>query len=718
MPVEEEPSELEIPRLRAKEYMEDFINPEEFLEEQKRKLESERAKQKKFPPEPVQDVLLFLLENAPLERWERVILGIIREEAYYFVPQMQTKVMNEGWACVASDSLVYTERGLVTMERVVAGDAQKVFDGDRRVDRIYDRNIIRNHPTITVRTRRGFELTGSNNHRVLLDDLRTWKRLDELAVGDRLAISGARELGPSVELSLEWQPESRLSLADVARAAGIDVPRPCAARRRECARPRDAAALALRCSPESFERPARDVQRASIRIPQSVSGELAAFLGYWVGDGHISRVERRLELTTGDRNLALKFKDLAFQLFGLLARIEWDDGRYRVSLRSETLVDFLTDSIGLASGPGAREKHVPQVILRSPPAVVRRFLQGYFDSVADAGSRGVILSSSSKALIQQTQLLLLNFGVLSRITNDEDGTCHLGILGAAAQRFHEKVGFSLDGKTRALEAYLKGHPCCSEEDWSDEVVSLEPGVADVYDISVENSHRYVAQGFINHNSFWHSRLMTERVAEPSDIIDYAENNAGVMGTSGGRLNPYKLGVELFRHIEERWNKGQFGREWDECDDLEQKRHWDLRLGLGKQKIFEVRALYTDVTFIDEFLTPEFCMEQKLFTFDWSSRNERYEIASREFRAVKEKLLFQLTNFGNPYIYVVDANYENRGELLLRHDHRGVDLRTDYAKQTLQALTRVWKRPVVLETVVEGKTTWMRYDGKEHSSKHE
>jgi stage V sporulation protein R len=68
--------------------------------------------------------------------------------------------------------------------------------------------------------------------------------------------------------------------------------------------------------------------------------------------------------------------------------------------------------------------------------------------------------------------------------------------------------------------------------------------------------------------------------------------------------------------------------------------------------------------------------------------------------------------------VVDANYENRGELLLRHDHRGVDLRTDYAKQTLQALTRVWKRPVVLETVVEGKTTWMRYDGKEHSSKHE
>jgi stage V sporulation protein R len=96
--IEEEPSEIEIPRLRAKEYMEDFINPEEFLEEQKQRIEARREKLKKWPPEPVQDVLLFLLENAPLEKWERLILGIMRDEAYYFVPQMQTKVLNEGWA--------------------------------------------------------------------------------------------------------------------------------------------------------------------------------------------------------------------------------------------------------------------------------------------------------------------------------------------------------------------------------------------------------------------------------------------------------------------------------------------------------------------------------------------------------------------------------------------------------------------------------------------
>jgi len=149
-----------------------------------------------------------------------------------------------------------------------------------------------------------------------------------------------------------------------------------------------------------------------------------------------------------------------------------------------------------------------------------------------------------------------------------------------------------------------------------------------------------------------------------------------------------------------------------------KRNWDLRLNLGRKKIFEVRSIYNDVTFIDEFLTAEFAREQKLFSFAWSNRNERYEIESRELRKVKDKLLFQLTNFGSPIIYVEDGNYANRGELLLRHEHQGVDLRADYAKETLVALVRVWKRPVNIATVSDEKPVVMRYDGKEHGSSQE
>ena len=67
----------------------------------------------------------------------------------------------------------------------------------------------------------------------------------------------------------------------------------------------------------------------------------------------------------------------------------------------------------------------------------------------------------------------------------------------------------------------------------------------------------------------------------SEIIDYADRTAGVLATAPGQFNPYKLGVELFRHIEERWNRGQFGKEWEDCDTLEGRRNWDRRMGAGR-----------------------------------------------------------------------------------------------------------------------------------------
>ena len=279
-----------------------------------------------------------------------------------------------------------------------------------------------------------------------------------------------------------------------------------------------------------------------------------------------------------------------------------------------------------------------------------------------------------------------------------------------AEREEQKTKFPAQSEQDVLFFLLEHAPL---ERWERAILGLVREEAYYYVPQMQT--KIMNEGWA---SYWHSRMMTEKVCDATEIVDYAENNAGVMGTSGGRLNPYKLGVELFRSIEERWDKGQFGREWEECDDLEVKKHWDLRLGLGRDKVFEVRALYTDVTFIDEFLTPEFAIEHKMFTYGWSNRNDRFEIETREFQQVKEKLLFQLTNFGNPFIYVEDGNWENRGELLLRHEHRGVDLRTDYARETLAAMVRLWKRPVCLATLLDGKQVLMRYDGKEHSVRHD
>jgi stage V sporulation protein R len=217
-------------------------------------------------------------------------------------------------------------------------------------------------------------------------------------------------------------------------------------------------------------------------------------------------------------------------------------------------------------------------------------------------------------------------------------------------------------------------------------------------------------------SYWHSKIMTEKAMKASEIIDYADNAAGVMATSPGQLNPYKLGIELFRDIEDRWNRGRFGKEWDECDSLEARKNWDKRLGLGRRKIFEVRKLSNDVTFIDEFFTLEFCREQKFFNFNYNERSGNWEIETREFKKVKERLLFQLTNFGQPFIYAEDANFENRSELLLRHHHEGVDLKIDHTRDTLANLYRVWKRPCNLLTRIDGKGKILRFDGRDHSEK--
>ncbi len=214
-------------------------------------------------------------------------------------------------------------------------------------------------------------------------------------------------------------------------------------------------------------------------------------------------------------------------------------------------------------------------------------------------------------------------------------------------------------------------------------------------------------------SYWHEKIMTERALRPSELVDFADHHSSTLAVHPGQLNPYKLGYELFHDIERRWNTGRFGKEYDECDDIARKAAWKRDTGEGREKIFQVRAIYNDMTFIDEFLTEEFCREHKLFTYSLNERNGRYEIADRDFRAVKEKLLFQLTNLGHPFITVVDANFENRGELYLKHRFDGVELRADYAKATMEALYSVWSRPVHVQTQVGDATVVLTYDGSTH-----
>lgn len=52
----------------------------------------------KIPLEPEDDILYFIIKNGALQEWEKNLLDIVRQETAYFIPQIETKIMNEGWA--------------------------------------------------------------------------------------------------------------------------------------------------------------------------------------------------------------------------------------------------------------------------------------------------------------------------------------------------------------------------------------------------------------------------------------------------------------------------------------------------------------------------------------------------------------------------------------------------------------------------------------------
>ena len=305
----------------------------------------------------------------------------------------------------------------------------------------------------------------------------------------------------------------------------------------------------------------------------------------------------------------------------------------------------------------------------------------------------------------------------------------------------EDDGYLIDDRSAALKSFMRAKARSSKKDEKKEEAQehivaertqvstkdilgyliqhapIEEWQADIIGILREEAYYFLPQRMtkiMNEGwaSYWHSTIMTQKALDASEIVDFADKHAGVMHMSKQNINPYKVGIELMRDIEYRWNRGMFGKDYNECTNMKDKLSWDTKLGKGKEKIFEVRKSHNDISFIDEFLTPDFCERQQLFTYKYNPRSGRFEIDSKDFKAIKQKLLSQLTNFGQPIIEVEDGNYMNRKELLLNHVHYGVDLDVGFANETLRNLFAIWRRPVNLKTKYEEKEVVFHFDGKE------
>jgi len=198
-------------------------------------------------------------------------------------------------------------------------------------------------------------------------------------------------------------------------------------------------------------------------------------------------------------------------------------------------------------------------------------------------------------------------------------------------------------------------------------------------------------------SYWDSYIMTHcGFAGDEGIFNYAKHHAGVLGGKYNLSNPYKLGNALFNDIKDRWDKGKFGREWENCDDLRERREWDKKLNLGHEKIFEVRELYNDVTFINEFFTQAFCDKYEFFEYELIPGTNEYAIVSRDHEAIKQKLISRYINGGRPIIHLEDLKY-NKTDILLSHEFTGKPLDKQYVRRTLEMIYKIAQRPVHIMT---------------------
>jgi len=96
--------------------------------------ENANKKNKKLPSEPEKDLLRFIaVYGRELEEWERDILFIVRDEMLYFWPQVETKIMNEGWATLWHSRIMreinLSEEETIEFAKMHAGVVQKSRSG-------------------------------------------------------------------------------------------------------------------------------------------------------------------------------------------------------------------------------------------------------------------------------------------------------------------------------------------------------------------------------------------------------------------------------------------------------------------------------------------------------------------------------------------------------------------------------------------------------------
>ena len=225
----------------------------------------------------------------------------------------------------------------------------------------------------------------------------------------------------------------------------------------------------------------------------------------------------------------------------------------RLSISSPPVVEVFRQFVVLDEG--SQGKRFTSAVYELDRPALAAMLRGLFTAdgivVNDGEQRRFIgLDSRSRELLQQVQLLLLAFGIKCSL---EGGQLHekldvgsqeiwlLQIVHSSRFIFEREIGFHPQSQKAAALAQLNAEVGWSEDELTDKVASVEPtGEADVYDLTEETTHHFVASGLVVHNC-------SEYMFLDDTACNLASLNLCGFFSPDGRFN-----LEDFRHAVRLW----------------------------------------------------------------------------------------------------------------------------------------------------------------------
>ena len=190
------------------------------------------------------------------------------------------------------------------------------------------------------------------------------------------------------------------------------------------------------------------------------------------------------------------------------------------------------------------------------------------------------------------------------------------------------------------------------EEWEKDIVRIVKRETEYFMPQIET--KTMNEGWA---SYWHYNILKSLDLPEGLHFEFLKRHNDVVAPILGGLNPYYVGFKMFEDIERRY---------------------------GKDKIFEVRAMERDASFIRRYLTQELCEELNLFQYGKKSFDYVIEEVSDEggWKEIRDNLAFTAGLGSIPYIRVTDLNTRDL-TLTLEHVYDGRELEATYAKETLK-----------------------------------